>query len=529
MRFEEVGHLAGVAGNASGVYQAGMGVAAGDLDGDGLIDLAVTNFYGESTTFFRNLGGGVFTDATASIGLAVASRRLLGFGLALLDADNDGRLDMASANGHVNDLRPNYPYRMPAQLLLGGADGRLRDVSDRAGTPWQVPRMGRGLAVGDLDNDGRQDVLILSHNQPLAYFHNRTEGGRFLTLRLEGRQSNRDAVGAKVAVVSGGMNRVAWRIGGGSYQSASDPRLHFGLGAADRIDRVEIVWPSGRADRHQGLEPNTGYLLREGDDLGEAVARLCKGQLARRKRGPPRTSPRVDDPLPGSPDRPPSDDPLERGEIEKAPMDSQSILAPGVLPQQAIGPEVDRSRAACTSPATVLLLAAWIGLAAGFLDVGLMILKNRLVDGDFYRIGADFFWLIPAGVTTLLLLPGTALALVLRFRRAGLTLGVVTGLLSFVGFLDLSARLPLAPWSALLLTGGLATQSARLVSRRSREFLKLVRRTSPVLAGVLLTLTVGAIGRPCLVGASGSEHAAPVAPGAENVLLIVWDTVRAGT
>ena len=135
MRFEEVGHDAGVAGNASGAYQAGMGVAAGDLDGDGLIDLAVTNFYGESTTFYRNLGGGNFTDATAAVGLAVASRRLLGFGVALFDADNDGRLDLASANGHVNDLRPNYPYQMPAQLLVGGVDGRLTDVSDRAGAP----------------------------------------------------------------------------------------------------------------------------------------------------------------------------------------------------------------------------------------------------------------------------------------------------------------------------------------------------------------------------------------------------------
>src|SRR5205823_4318346 len=166
MRLEEVGHEVGLAGNASGAYQAGMGVAAGDLDADGLIDLCVTNFYGESTTFYRNLGGGAFTDATASIGLAVASRRLLGFGVGLLDVDNDGWLDLATANGHVNDLRPNYPYRMPAQLLLGGADGRLTDVSDRAGAPWQVLRMGRGLAVGDLDNDGREDVLILSHNQP---------------------------------------------------------------------------------------------------------------------------------------------------------------------------------------------------------------------------------------------------------------------------------------------------------------------------------------------------------------------------
>jgi hypothetical protein len=243
-----------------------MGVAAGDLDGDGLIDLAVTNFYGESTTFYRNLGGGDFTDATASVGLAVATRRLLGFGIGLLDADNDGRLDLVSANGHVNDLRPNYPYRMPAQLLLSGPDGVLRDVADRAGGPWQLPRMGRGLAIGDLDNDGREDVVILSHRSPLAYLHNRSEAGRFLVLRLEGRRSNRDAVGARVAVAAGGLRRVAWRVGGTSYQSACDPRLHFGLGTTDRIEAVEVAWPSGRVDRYGGLQADTGYLLREGED-----------------------------------------------------------------------------------------------------------------------------------------------------------------------------------------------------------------------------------------------------------------------
>ena len=124
--------------------------------------------------------------------------------------------------------------------------------------------MGRGLAVGDLDNDGREDVLILSHNEPLAYLHNRTKGGRFLTLRLEGRASNRDAVGAKVAVVAGGRRLLAWRVGGGSYQSAADPRIHFGLGEADRIEAVEVTWPSGRVDRYTGLSPDTGYLLRRG-------------------------------------------------------------------------------------------------------------------------------------------------------------------------------------------------------------------------------------------------------------------------
>jgi enediyne biosynthesis protein E4 len=264
LRFDEVGHAAGVAGNASGAYQAGMGVAAGDLDGDGLIDLAVTNFYGEATTFYRNLGGGNFTDATASVGLAVASRRLLGFGVAMFDADNNGVLDLASANGHVNDLRPNYPYLMPAQLLMSGVDGRLTDYSDQAGAPWTVPRMGRGLAVGDLDNDGRLDVLILSHNQPLAYLHNRTEARRFLTLRLEGHGSNRDAIGAKVTVTAAGQRRVAQRVGGGSFQSASDPRLHFGMGQADRVESIEIVWPSGRTSHFRDLKTDSGYLLREG-------------------------------------------------------------------------------------------------------------------------------------------------------------------------------------------------------------------------------------------------------------------------
>jgi tetratricopeptide (TPR) repeat protein len=264
MRFEEVGHLAGVAANAAGGYQAGMGVAAGDLDGDGRIDLAVTNFFGESTTWFRNLGGGLFADHTVDAGLGAASRGLLGFGIAFLDANDDGRLDLATANGHVNDLRPNYPYRMPAQLLVGGARGRLTDVTDRAGAAWRVPRMGRGLAVGDLDNDGRQDVLIQAHNQPLAYLHNRTDGGRSLVLRLEGVRSNRDAVGARVSVVAGDRRLVAWRTGGGSFQSASDPRLHFGLGDAPRAESVEVAWPSGRVDRYADLRTNARYVLREG-------------------------------------------------------------------------------------------------------------------------------------------------------------------------------------------------------------------------------------------------------------------------
>jgi thioredoxin-like negative regulator of GroEL len=271
LRFQEIGLAAGVATNASGGYQAGMGVACGDLDGDGRPDLAVTNFYGESTTFFRNLGGGFFGDGTRAVGLEAPSRYLLGFGIAFLDADNDGRLDVATANAHVEDFRPLIPYAMPAQLLLGGENGRLVDVSEGAGPPWRVPRIGRGLAAGDLDNDGRVDLLLLGQGEPLAYLHNRSSAGHCLTLRLEGTASNRDAVGAHVTVTSCGQPRHAWRVGGGSYQSASESRLHFGLGRNRNVESVEVRWPSGRVDQYRDLRADASFLLREGQPAPEWI------------------------------------------------------------------------------------------------------------------------------------------------------------------------------------------------------------------------------------------------------------------
>ncbi|HWE39312.1 MAG TPA: CRTAC1 family protein, partial [Isosphaeraceae bacterium] len=265
-RFEEVAAVAGASANAQGGYQAGMGVACGDLDGDGREDVVVTNFYAESTTFFRNLGGGMFADRTAAVGLARPSRDLLGFGVTTLDANNDGRLDLLTANGHVDDLRPGGPFEMPAQLLIGSGSGQLVDVTAAAGPPFRQPYIGRGLAAGDLDNDGRVDALLLPQNRPLAYLHNQTGGGgHALTVLLEGSASNRDGVGARVTVRAGGRRQVAQRTGGGSYCSAGDPRLHFGLGDAARVDALEVRWPSGRVDRHAGLAADAGYRLREGD------------------------------------------------------------------------------------------------------------------------------------------------------------------------------------------------------------------------------------------------------------------------
>jgi arylsulfatase A-like enzyme len=196
---------------------------------------------------------------------------------------------------------------------------------------------------------------------------------------------------------------------------------------------------------------------------------------------------------------------------------SEPIVAPAAVGSPPVG----------AGPATILLLATWIGLVAGWLDLGLMVLRKRLIQGDFYRLGEHFVWVIPPAAAMLVVLPGMGLALIARLRRASIRPGLAVGLLAFVGFLDLGARLPLDVWASLLLSGGLATQSARMVGARSQMFLILVRRTVPVLAGIVLVTLVGTVG-----GRAWSEHravaAVPPPPGARNVLLIVWDTVRAG-
>jgi hypothetical protein len=272
-RFEEAGLASGLSANASGGYQAGMGVACGDLDGDGRIDLIVTNFVGESTSFYKNLGRGDFSEQSAAVGLLAATRSLLGFGIALFDANNDGRLDLLSANGHVNDFRPDAAYTMPAQLLLGQPGGTLADVSARAGEPFLAPHLGRGLAAGDLDNDGLIDSLIVALDESLIVLRNRSKtSGHWLTLSLAGAASNRDAVGAIVTVRHGAARQVAVRFGGGSYLSAGDPRLHFGLGDSRLADAVVVRWPSGRVESFAGLAADRGYALHEGDPAAKPLA-----------------------------------------------------------------------------------------------------------------------------------------------------------------------------------------------------------------------------------------------------------------
>ena len=282
-RFAEEGLDRGLSSSAAGGYLAGMGVACGDFDGDGKLDLAVTNFFNQSTTLYHNHGQGLFSDRSEGSGLAAPTHQVLGFGIAALDANLDGVLDLAQANGHVTDFSPSIPWEMKAKLLQGGGTGgRFIDDSEQAGPPWQVPRIARGLAVGDLDNDGRIDIVLQSHNVPLSLLFNQTRSpNHSLTLLLEGTASNRDAVGHACDGHAGGKTQVAARFGGGSYLSASDPRIHFGLAQARRADRVEVTWPSGRCTIYQSLAADAGYRLREGDPVAHRLDGFAAGASAR--------------------------------------------------------------------------------------------------------------------------------------------------------------------------------------------------------------------------------------------------------
>ena len=262
LRFVEVGQAAGVARDGSGGVLAGMGVALGDFDGDARPDLLASNFVGRGTIAFRALGGGVYQDASAALGLSAATRGVTGFGLALADFDGDGRLDLLQADGHVLDrARLGVPFAMPP-VVLRNAGGRLVDVAATAG-PWATrPALGRGVAVGDLDDDGRPDVVVAALDVPAAVLRNVGAGGHFLALELIGRPpSPRAAIGARVRATVGGRTLVRDVVGGGSYLSAPDRRIQLGLGDARRVERLEVAWPSGRVEVWTGLEGRSVRLI----------------------------------------------------------------------------------------------------------------------------------------------------------------------------------------------------------------------------------------------------------------------------
>lgn len=269
LRFEEVAMAAGAAYDAAGQPTASMGVVSQDLNGDGRIDLLHTNFLNQSSTLRWNFGG-VFVDGTLASGLAVPSRSKTGWGVVPIDADHDGRLDLFVANGHVDD-QPwfNTPMAQEPQLFRGVEGGRFEPVGAAAGPYFARPVAGRGVAAGDLDGDGRTDLVVVHRDAPAALLRNLTPGGRWLALRLRGVESGSLPVGARATLQAGGRSATRWVTSGTGYLSASDPTLEFGLGEAATVDRLEVRWPSGRVQEWTGLPADRGLEVREG---GEPVS-----------------------------------------------------------------------------------------------------------------------------------------------------------------------------------------------------------------------------------------------------------------
>ncbi len=270
--FTDVAVEAGVAYREDGREQAGMGSAAGDLDGDGYLDIVKTNFIDDTPNVYRNQGDGAFEDHVHAAG-AGRNMKLMGWGTAFLDLDNDTRPDLFMVNGHVypelEAKLPDQQYRQRS-ILYRNLDGkRLQDISEQAGPAVMARHAGRGLAVGDYDNDGNVDLFINNMNEPPSLLRNRGSGLGFLSLRLVGVKSNRSAIGARVTVTVAGRRQVQEVRSGSTFLSQSDLRLHFGLGSAIMVDRVEIEWPySGSKDVLTNVKAGQFLTIMEGKGAG---------------------------------------------------------------------------------------------------------------------------------------------------------------------------------------------------------------------------------------------------------------------
>ncbi len=267
--FTEMALLAGVALSDDGKEQAGMGADFGDYDNDGDLDLIVTNFSDDYNTLYRNEGDGRFQDVSYRAGLAEATWNDLSWGVRFVDVDLDGGLDIVIANGHVypevDEQDLGTRYRQPNSVFLNQRDGAFK----RDG-PEVVLAEGdfssRGLAAGDVDNDGRVEFLIANLDATPSLMTAATKENRnWILLKLEGTTSNRSAVGARVTVTAGDLVQIREVRRGGSYQSQSDPRLHFGLGSAKTIDKVEIRWPAGGRQLIESVKVNQVLTIKEPD------------------------------------------------------------------------------------------------------------------------------------------------------------------------------------------------------------------------------------------------------------------------
>ena len=269
--FVEEGLVSGAALSGDGRPQAGMGADAGDYNGDGLPDLIVTNFSHDYNTLYENGPAGVFSDRSYATGIAATAGPYLGWGVKFVDVDNDGRLDVLIANGHVYPEVDRHGlgtrYQQQKQLFLNEGR-RFRHATKEVGGGLLIEKSSRGAAFGDYDNDGDIDALVINMNDRPTLLRNDTmRGGHWITLRLVGIKSNRDAIGAKVTLDAGGRKQTAAVRGDGSYLSHSDVRVHFGLGAIAKVTGLEVRWPSGLTQKVSGLAADQFYVLREGETV----------------------------------------------------------------------------------------------------------------------------------------------------------------------------------------------------------------------------------------------------------------------
>jgi hypothetical protein len=269
--FKEIGFISGTAVNGSGSEQGSMGVTLGDYDHDGRLDLFITNFDDEYNILYHNEGDGTFRDVSFQAKVAQVSLPYVGWGTKFFDYDNDGWVDLFVTNGHVYPQRGHYRQR--DLLHHNNRDGTFAEVAAQAGSALMEERVGRGVAIGDIDNDGDLDVVVNDlDNTPQLLRNDGGNSKNSVLLRLVGTKSNRDGIGARVKVVSGDLTQVDEVHSGGSYLSQNDLRLHFGLANHSKVDVVEVRWPSGTMDRLTNLKVNEIFTIKEGIGIVEEKA-----------------------------------------------------------------------------------------------------------------------------------------------------------------------------------------------------------------------------------------------------------------
>jgi hypothetical protein len=275
--FTDVAMEAGVAVNGDGQEQANMGVAVGDYDGDGWLDLFLPHFSDDTPLLLRNMKGEFFDDLTNAAGLAV-NTQFVCWGVDFADLDNDGWLDLFHVTGtvypEVEKVYPDYRFKTQRVVYRNLGNGSFEEVSELCGPAVLAPHSSRGCAFGDFNNDGNLDILIMNMSQPPSLLKNENRSSNhWLVVKAMGTRSNRSAIGARVAVTAGGRQQIREVLSGSSYLSQSDLRQHFGLGEAKKADRIEVRWPSGLVERLDSVEANQFVTIREGQGIVKAERR----------------------------------------------------------------------------------------------------------------------------------------------------------------------------------------------------------------------------------------------------------------